>query len=63
MLVKPVGSAATGTDDVNPNAIETAARTRRDIGRFEGVPAGGHTAETEAMHRRATSKARCRLGS
>jgi flavin-binding protein dodecin len=60
-LVELVGSSATGTDDAIRNAIETAAKTLRNIDWFEVIETRGHVAGGKVAHFQVTLKVGFRL--
>ena len=60
-LVELVGSSATSTDDAIRNAIETAAKTLRQIDWFEVIQTRGHVADGKVAHFQVTLKLGFRL--
>lgn len=60
-MIELVGSSTTGTDDAIRNAIETAARTVRNIDWFEVVETRGHVADGKVAHYQVTLKVGFRL--
>ena len=60
-LVELVGSSATSTDDAIRNAIETAAKTLRQIDWFEVIQTRGHVADGKVAHVQVTLKLGFRL--
>jgi len=62
-LVELVGSSTTSTDDAIRNAIETAAKTVRNIDWFEVVETRGQIANGKVAHYQVTLKVGFRLES
>ena len=60
-LVELVGSSATSTDDAIRNAIETAAKTLRQIDWFEVIQTRGHVTDGKVAHFQVTLKLGFRL--
>ena len=60
-LVELVRSSATSTDDAIRNAIETAAKTLRQIDWFEVIQTRGHVADGKVAHFQVTLKLGFRL--
>jgi dodecin len=60
-LVDIVGTSTTGTDDAIRNAVETAAKTIRNIDWFEVVETRGHVADGQIAHFQVTLKIGFRL--
>ena len=60
-LVELVGSSATSTDDAIRNAIETAAKTLRQIDWFEVIQTRGHVADGKVAHFQVSLKLGFRL--
>lgn len=60
-LVELVGSSTTSTDDAIRNAIETAAKTLRQIDWFEVIQTRGHVADGKVAHFQVTLKLGFRL--
>ena len=60
-MVELVGSSTTGTDDAIRNAIETAAKTLRNLDWFEVVEHRGHLVDGKIAHWQVTLKAAFRL--
>ena len=60
-LVELVGSSTSSTDDAIRNAIETAAKTLRQIDWFEVVETRGHVADGKVGHFQVTLKVGFRL--
>jgi flavin-binding protein dodecin len=60
-LVEIVGSSASSTDDAIRNAIETAAKTLRQIDWFEVIETRGHVAAGKVAHFQVTLKVGFRL--
>ncbi|MFZ5549052.1 MAG: dodecin [Pseudomonadota bacterium] len=60
-LVDIVGTSTTGTDDAIRNAIETSARTIRNIDWFEVVETRGHVVEGKVAHFQVTLKVGFRI--
>jgi dodecin len=60
-LVDIVGTSTTGTDDAIRNAVETAAKTIRNIDWFEVVETRGHVANGQIAHYQVTLKIGFRL--
>lgn len=60
-LVELVGSSNVGTDDAIRNAIETAAKTVRNIDWFEVIETRGHVAGGKVAHFQVTLKVGFRL--
>jgi len=56
-----VGSSTTGSDDAIQRAIETAAKTVRNIDWFEVVETRGHVAGGKVAHFQVTLKVGFRL--
>lgn len=55
-LVDIVGTSTTGTDDAIRNAIETSAKTIRNIDWFQVVETRGHVVEGRVAHFQVTLK-------
>jgi dodecin len=55
-LVEVVGTSTTGTDDAIRNAVETAARTVRNIDWFEVTETRGHVVQDKVAHFQVTVK-------
>ena len=60
-LLEVVGSSTTGTDDAIRNAIETAAKTVRNIDWFEVTETRGHVANGKVAHYQVSVKIGFRL--
>jgi flavin-binding protein dodecin len=60
-LVDIVGTSTTGTDDAIRNAVETAAKTIRNIDWFEVIETRGHVANGQIAHFQVTLKIGFRL--
>jgi flavin-binding protein dodecin len=60
-LVDIVGTSTTGTDDAIRNAVETAAKTIRNIDWFEVTETRGHVANGKIAHYQVTLKIGFRL--
>ena len=60
-LVELVGSSTVGTDDAIRSAIETAAKTLRQIDWFEVIETRGHVADGKVAHYQVTLKVGFRL--
>jgi dodecin len=60
-LVELVGSSTTSTDDAIRNAVETAAKTLRNIDWFEVIETRGHVADGKVAHFQVTLKLGFRL--
>ena len=60
-LVDIVGTSTTGTDDAIRNAVETAAKTIRNIDWFEVIETRGHVANGQIAHYQVTLKLGFRL--
>jgi flavin-binding protein dodecin len=60
-LVELVGSSPSSTDDAIRNAIETAAKTLRQIDWFEVIETRGHVAAGKVAHFQVTLKVGFRL--
>lgn len=60
-LVELVGSSTKSSDDAIHNAIETAAKTVRNIDWFEVVETRGHVADGKVAHFQVTLKVGFRL--
>lgn len=60
-LVELVGSSTKSTDDAIHNAIETAAKTVRNIDWFQVVDTRGHVADGKVAHFQVTLKVGFRL--
>jgi dodecin len=55
-LVEVVGTSTNGTDDAIRNAVETAARTVRNIDWFEVTETRGHVVQDKVAHFQVTVK-------
>jgi dodecin len=60
-LVDIVGTSTTGSDDAIRNAIETAAKTIRNIDWFEVTETRGHVVNGKIAHYQVTLKLGFRL--
>ena len=60
-LVELVGSSTKSSDDAIHNAIETAAKTVRNIDWFEVLETRGHVADGKVAHFQVTLKVGFRL--
>lgn len=60
-LLEVVGTSTTGTDDAIRNAIETAAKTVRNIDWFEVMETRGHVVNGKVAHFQVTVKIGFRL--
>ncbi len=60
-MVEIVGSSDAGTDDAIRNAVETAAKTLRNIDWFEVVQTRGHIVQGKIGHWQVTLKIGFRL--
>lgn len=60
-LVDIVGTSTTGTDDAIRNAIETSAKTIRNIDWFQVVETRGHVVEGKVAHFQVTLKVGFRI--
>jgi flavin-binding protein dodecin len=60
-IVELVGSSATGSDAAIRNAIETAAKTLRQIDWYEVIETRGHVAGGKVAHFQVTLKVGFRL--
>jgi flavin-binding protein dodecin len=60
-LVELVGSSTKSSDDAIHNAIETAAKTVRNIDWFEVIETRGHVADGKVAHFQVTLKVGFRL--
>jgi len=60
-LLEVVGSSTSGTDDAVRNAIETAAKTVRNIDWFEVTETRGHVVNGKVAHFQVTVKIGFRL--
>jgi dodecin len=60
-LVELVGSSTEGTDAAIRNAVETAAKTLRNIDWFEVIETRGHVVDGKVAHYQVTLKLGFRL--
>ena len=60
-MVELTGSSTIGTDDAIRNAVETAAKTLRNLDWFEVVESRGHIADGKIAHWQVTLKLAFRL--
>ena len=60
-LLEVVGTSTAGTDDAIRNAIETAAKTVRNIDWFEVMETRGHVVNGKVAHFQVTVKIGFRL--
>ena len=60
-LVEIVGTSSVGIDDAIRNAVETAAKTLRQIDWFEVSETRGHIADGKVVHFQVTLKLGFRL--
>jgi hypothetical protein len=60
-LVEIVGSSSTGIDDAIRNAVETAAKSLRQVEWFEVTQTRGHVADGKVVHFQVTLKVGFRL--
>lgn len=60
-LLEIVGTSNTGTDDAIRNAVDTAAKTMRNLDWFEVVGTRGHIVEGKVAHYQVTLKIGFRL--
>ena len=62
-IIEVVGTSTNGVDDAINNAIETAARTIRDIGWFEVVETTGRVVDGKVAQFQVTLKIGFKIGS
>jgi len=60
-MVELTGSSTVGSDDAIRNAVETAAKTLRNMDRIEMIESRGHIAEGKIAHWQVTLKVAFRL--
>jgi len=60
-MVELTGSSTVGSDDAIRNAVETAAKTLRNLDWFEVIESRGHIAEGKIAHWQVTLKVAFRL--